>query len=69
MFDKDGSPVGIGDIQMVKSTTSSHYSVFRQRIPDHDLKYVRNYIQFKNRLEGMELMLNVLKRSAQMKEV
>lgn len=58
-----------GDVSMVHSTTSSHYSVFRQRIPDHDLKHVRNYIQFKNRLEGMELMLDVLKRSAQLKEV
>lgn len=54
---------------MVKSTTSSHYSIFRQRIPDYDLKYVRNYIQFKNRLQGMELCLEQLKRDVNRKEV
>ena len=57
------------DIPMVKSTTSSHYSVFRQRIPDYELKYVRNYIQFKTRLEGMELCLKQLKRDIWRKEV
>ena len=45
------------DIPMVHSTTSSHYSIFRQRVPDYDLKLVRHYLQFKNRLEGMELCL------------
>ena len=57
------------DIPMVKSTTSSHYSVFSQRIPDYDLRYVRNYIQFKTRLEGMELCLLQLKRDIWRKEV
>lgn len=33
-----------GDIPMVHSTTSSHYSIFRQRIPDYDLKLVRHYL-------------------------
>ena len=59
----------IRDIPMVKSTTSSHYSIFRQRIPDYDLKQVRHYLQFKTRLEGMELCLEWLKRNVQMKEV
>ena len=54
---------------MVKSTTSSHFSVFRQRIPDYELKYVRNYIQFKTRLEGIELCLKQLKRDIWRKEV
>ena len=54
---------------MVKSTTSSHYSVFAQRIPDYDLKYVRNYLQFKTRLEGMELCLDGLNRDMHSKEV
>ena len=54
---------------MVKSTTSSHYSIFRQRIPDYDLKQVRHYIQFKNRLAGMELCLEQLKRDTKRKEV
>lgn len=57
------------DIKVVKSTTSSHYSVFRQRIPEYDLKDVRNYLQFKTRLEGMELCLEQLKRDANRKEV
>ena len=60
---------GIRDIPMVKSTTSSHYSIFRQRIPDYDLKHVRHYFQFKNRLAGMELCLEQLKRDAKRKEV
>lgn len=54
---------------MVKSTTSSHYSVFSQRIPNYDLKYVRNYTQFKNRLEGMELCLKQIDRNIWRKEV
>lgn len=58
-----------GDIPMEKSTTSSHYSVFEQRIPDYELKYVRNYIQFKTRLEGMELCLAQLKRDIERKEI
>ena len=66
--DEDGN-TGIRDIPMVKSTTSSHFSVFRQRIPDYDLKYVRNYIQFKTRLEGMELCLDQLKKDIWRKEV
>lgn len=66
--DEDGN-TGIRDIPMVKSTTSSHFSVFRQRIPDYELKYVRNYIQFKTRLEGMELCLKQLKRDIWRKEV
>lgn len=66
--DEDGN-TGIRDIPMVKSTTSSHYSIFRQRIPDYDLKHVRHYFQFKNRLAGMELCLEQLKRDAKRKEV
>lgn len=58
-----------GDIPMVHSTTSSHYSIFRQRIPDYDLKQVRHYCQFRNRLEGMELELEVLDRNIHLKEV
>lgn len=54
---------------MVHSTTSSHYSIFRQRIPDYDLKLVRHYFQFKNRLEGMELCLEQVKRDVHHKEV
>ena len=60
---------GIRDIPMVHSTTSSHYSIFRQRIPEYELKQVRHYLQFKNRLEGMELCLEQLKRNVHMKEV
>ncbi len=60
---------GIRDIPMVHSTTSSHYSIFRQRIPDYDLKLVRHYLQFKNRLEGMELCLEQVKRDVHHKEV
>ena len=56
------------DIPMVKSTTSSHYSIFRQRIPEYDLKQVRHYLQFKNRLEGMEVCLDWINRSIAMKE-
>lgn len=56
------------DILMVKSTTSSHYSIFRQRIPEYDLKQVRHYLQFKNRLEGMEICLDWINRSIAMKE-
>ena len=67
--DEDGNFKGIRDIPMVKSTTSSHYSIFRQRIPEYDLKYVRNYLQFKNRLQGMELELGILKRNVYLKEV
>ena len=58
-----------GDIPMVHSTTSSHYSIFRQRVPDYDLKLVRHYLQFKNRLEGMELCLEQVKRDVHHKEV
>ena len=58
-----------GDIPMVHSTTSSHYSIFRQRIPDYDLKLVRHYLQFKNRLQGMELCLEQVKRDVHHKEV
>jgi hypothetical protein len=54
---------------MVQSTTSSHYSVFRQRIPEYDLKEVRHYLQFKNRLDGMELFLEMQKRDLWRKEV
>ena len=54
---------------MVHSTTSSHYSIFRQRVPDYDLKLVRHYLQFKNRLEGMELCLEQVKRDVHHKEV
>ena len=57
------------DIPMVHSTTSSHYSIFRQRIPDYDLKQVRHYFQFKTRLEGMELCLLDLKRNIWRKEI
>lgn len=66
--DEDGD-TGIRDIPMVKSTTSSHYSIFRQRIPEYDLKQVRHYLQFKNRLEGMELELGILKRNVYRKEI
>ena len=59
----------VDDIPMVHSTTSSHYSIFRQRIPDYDLKLVRHYLQFKNRLEGMELCLEQVKRDVHHKEV
>lgn len=59
----------MGRIDMVQSTTSSHYSVFRQRIPDYDLKEVRHYLQFKTRLEGMELMLEILGRNINLKEI
>ena len=58
-----------GDIPMVHSTTSSHYPIFRQRIPDYDLKLVRHYLQFKNRLAGMELCLEQVKRDVHHKEV
>lgn len=54
---------------MVKSTSSSRYSVFEQAIPDKDLKKVRHYLQFKTRLEGMELFLEQLKRDANRKEI
>lgn len=57
------------DIPMVRSTTSSHYSIFRQRVPEYDLKEVRHYFQFKNRLEGMELCLKNLKMDVYRKEV
>lgn len=57
------------NIPMVISTTSSHYSVFRQRIPDYELKYAKNYVQFKNRLDGMELYLKYLEKDIWMKEV
>lgn len=57
------------DIPMVHSTTSSHYSIFRQRIPDYDLKLVRHYLQFKNRLQGMELCLEQVRRDVHHKEV
>jgi hypothetical protein len=67
--DEKGNPKGIRDIPMVHSTTSSHYSIFRQRIPDYDLKLVRHYLQFKNRLEGMELCLKQVKRDVHHKEV
>ena len=59
----------VRDIPMVHSTTSSHYSIFRQRVPDYDLKLVRHYLQFKNRLEGMELCLEQVKRDVYHKEV
>lgn len=67
--DETGAYKGIRDIPMVKSTTSSHYSIFRQRIPNYDLKYVRNYLQFKNRLAGMELCLEQLNRDIERKEI
>lgn len=47
----------VRDVPMVHSTTSSEYSVFEQRIPDYELKDVRNYLQFKTRLEGMNRCL------------
>ena len=59
----------VKDIPMVKSTTSSHYSIFEQMIPEYDLYYVRNYFQFKTRLEGMELCLADLKRNVWRKEI
>lgn len=59
----------VRDIPMVHSTTSSHYSIFRQRVPDYDLKLVRHYLQFKNRLEGMELCLDQVKKDVHHKEV
>lgn len=68
-LDDEGNPKGIRDIPMVHSTTSSHYSIFRQRVPDYDLKLVRHYLQFKNRLEGMELCLEELRRNVHHKEV
>lgn len=67
--DEVWTPVVVDDIPMVHSTTSSHYSIFRQRIPDYDLKLVRHYLQFKNRLEGMELCLEQVKRDVHHKEV
>ena len=54
---------------MVHSTTSSHWSVFRQRIPEYELRQVRHWVQFKNRLDGMELCLENLDRNIWMKEV
>lgn len=63
------SPTIVDEVPMVKSTTSSHYSIFRQRIPNYDLKQVRHYLQFKNRLEGMELALEQLNRNVRQKEV
>ena len=66
---EDGNPIGIRDIPMVHSTTSSHYSIFRQRIPNYDLKQVRHYLQFKTRLQGMELCLLQLRRNVHLKEV
>ena len=65
----DGVEFGEKEVPMVHSTTSSHYSVFRQRIPEYDLREVRHYLQFKTRLEGMELMLKILKRNVHLKEV
>ena len=65
----EDSKVHVGQIPMVKSTTSSHWSVFAQRIPDYDLRYVRNYLQFKTRLEGMELFLEYLERNIKSKEI
>ena len=58
----------VGEIPVVKSTTSSVVSVFKQEIPDHDLEQVRHYLQFKTRLEGMDLCLKHLKRDAHRKE-
>jgi hypothetical protein len=65
----DGVEFGEREVPMVHSTTSSHYSVFRQRIPEYDLREVRHYLQFKTRLEGMELMLKILKMNIYRKEV
>lgn len=44
-----------GEVSIPTSTTSARISVFRQAIPDEELRYVRNYVQFQTRLEGMEL--------------
>ena len=68
-LDEDGNPKGIRDIPMVHSTTSAHYSVFIQQIPEEDLDDVRNYFQFKTRLEGMEICLVDLQRNVYRKEV
>ena len=57
------------DIPMVTSTTSSQYSVFEQEIPDHDLRYVRNYNQFYNRLIGMEFFLDEIDRCLKWKRI
>lgn len=57
------------DVPMVKSTTSSRYSIFEQRVPDYDLKQARHYLQFKNRLAGMELSLSHLDKNIKLKEV
>ena len=64
--DENGEPTGP---TMVHSTTSAKYSVFEQRIPDYELKDVRNYFQFKNRLEGMELFLDLIGKEVWRKEV
>ena len=76
-FSKDGRPPAsldewepeTGDVRIEKSTTSSRYSVFEQRVPDYDLKQVRHYFQFKTRLEGMELCLEQLRRDINRKEI
>ncbi len=65
---REWQPV-VREVPVAKSTTSSHWSVFMQRIPNHDFKNVRNYVQFKTRLKGMELCLVQLKRDVYGKEV
>lgn len=72
--DYESEPVPIPEpksdkIWIPKSTTSSRLSVFVQRIPDYDLRQVRHYLQFKTRLEGMELCLADLKRNLALKEL
>ena len=41
----DGVEFGEREVPMVHSTTSSHYSVFRQRIPEYDLKEVAKEVK------------------------
>lgn len=58
-----------GIVSVPISTTSSEISVFDQYIPDSDLENVRQYLQFRTRLEGMEPCLERLNRDVFRKEV
>lgn len=57
------------DVPMVKSTTSSQYSIFEQYIPDADLANVRQYLQFRTRLRGMDVCMEQLDQMVHAKEV
>ena len=58
-----------GELAYSRSSTSSRISIFKQKIPDdHELRDVRNYIQFKKRLEGMEAYMKYLDLDIQSKE-